>query len=165
LLNTKTGYSNISAAYTFGAQVAEVEVNKETGVVKVVAFTAAQDVGRAINPLSVEGQLHGSIVQGIGFTLTEGYAYKDGRILNPNFRDYRIPTVKEVPPIKNIKTILVETVDPEGPFGAKGVGELSLNPTAAAIANAIYDAIGIQMKQLPITPDRVYEALHPPNHK
>lgn len=159
LINHKTGYSNISAAYTFAAHVAEVEVNKKTGLVKVIGFTAAQDVGRAINPFAVEGQIEGAIVQGIGFALMEGYAYKEGKVLNPNFRDYRMPTAKDIPLVENIKTILVETNDPEGPFGAKGVGELSLNPTAAAIANAIYDAVGVRVKDLPILPEKVYEGL------
>jgi xanthine dehydrogenase molybdenum-binding subunit len=163
LINHKTGYSNISAAYTFAAHVAEVEVNKKTGLVKVIGFTAAQDVGRAINPFAVEGQIEGAIVQGIGFALMEGYAYKEGKVLNPNFRDYRMPTAKDIPLVENIKTILVETNDPEGPFGAKGVGELSLNPTAAAIANAIYDAVGVRVKDLPILPEKVYEGLKSKN--
>ena len=159
LINHKTGYSNISAAYTFAAHVAEVEVNRKTGLVKVVGFTAAQDVGRTINPLAVEGQSEGAIAQGIGFALTEEYAYGDGKILNPNFRDYRVPTAQDIPFVENIKTCLIETNDPEGPFGAKGVGELSLNPAAAAIANAIYDATGVRIKDLPMTPEKVYEAL------
>jgi xanthine dehydrogenase molybdenum-binding subunit len=125
-------------------------------VVRVVGFTAAHDVGRAINPTAVEGQIQGGVAQGIGFALLEGFYYQEGEVLNPNFRDYRIPTAKDVP---SVQTILIETDDPEGPFGAKGVGELSLNPTAAAIANAVYDAVGIQMKNLPILPETVYEEL------
>jgi xanthine dehydrogenase molybdenum-binding subunit len=159
LVNQVTGVSNISAAYTFTTQVAEVEVNKKTGLVHVVGFVAAQDVGRAINPLAVEGQIQGALTQGIGFALTEGYTYRDGTILNPNFTDYLMPTTKDAPLTNNIKTILIETVDPEGPFGAKGVGELTLNPTAAAISNAIYDAIGIRFEGLPITPEKILDAL------
>ncbi len=159
LINQVTGVSNISAAYTFTTQVAEVEVNKKTGLVRVVGFVAAQDVGRAINPLAVEGQIQGALTQGIGFALTEGYTYRDGTILNPNFTDYLMPTTKDAPLTNNIKTILIETVDPEGPFGAKGVGELTLNPTAAAISNAIYDAIGIRFGDLPITPEKILDAL------
>jgi 4-hydroxybenzoyl-CoA reductase alpha subunit len=156
VLDRQTGYSNISAAYTFATQIAEVEVNKRTGLVRVVGFTAAHDVGRAINPTAVEGQIQGGVAQGIGFALLEGFCYQEGKVLNPNFRDYRIPTAKDIPPIQ---TILIETDDPEGPFGAKGVGELSLNPTAAAIANAVYDAIGIQIKNLPILPEKIYGKL------
>lgn len=159
LINQVTGVSNISAAYTFTTQVAEVEVNKKTGLVRVVGFVAAQDVGRAINPLAVEGQIQGALTQGIGFALTEGYTYRDGTILNPNFTDYLMPTAKDAPLTNNIKTILIETDDPEGPFGAKGVGELTLNPTAAAISNAIYDAIGIRFEDLPITPEKILDAL------
>jgi CO/xanthine dehydrogenase Mo-binding subunit len=159
LLNAETGYSNISAAYSFGAQVAEVEVSKETGAVSVISIASAQDVGRAINPLAIEGQLEGSVVQGIGFALTERYAYEEGQVLNADFRDYKVPTTKDIPQLDKIKTILVETVDEEGPFGAKGVGELGLNPTAAAIANAIYDATGIQMRDLPMTSEKIYLAL------
>jgi CO/xanthine dehydrogenase Mo-binding subunit len=158
-LNRETGYSNISAAYTFTAQVAEVEVNKKTGLINVTGFFAAQDVGKAINPLAVEGQIQGATVQGIGFTLTEGYAYRNGEILNPNFTDYRMPTAKDVPLMENVKTILIETNDPEGPFGAKGVGETTLNATPGAIANAIYDAIGFRFKDLPVTPEKILSAL------
>ena len=159
LINHQTGISNISAAYTFAAQVAEVEVDKKTGLVRVTGFAAAQDVGRTINPLAVEGQLQGSIVQGIGYALSEEYAYQDGAVMNANFTDYKMPSATEAPSPQNIKTILIETNDPEGPYGAKGVGELSLNPTAAAISNAIYDAIGVRFRSLPITPERILEAL------
>jgi len=158
-LNRETGYSNISAAYTFTAQVAEVEVNRKTGIVKVIGFFAAQDVGKAINPLAVEGQIQGATVQGIGFALTEGYAYKDGEVLNPNFTDHRMPGGKDIPLTENIRTILVETDDPEGPFGAKGVGEITMSATAGAITNAIYDAIGFRSKDLPITPEKILAAL------
>ena len=139
--------------------MAEIEVNMETGDVRILKMTAVEDLGKVINPLAVEGQIEGAIAQGIGFALMEAYAYKDGKVLNPNFGDYRMPTVKDIPLVENIKTILVETDDPEGPFGAKGVGELSLNPTAAAIANAIYDAVGVRVKDLPILPEKVYEGL------
>ena len=159
LLNRQTGCSNISAAYSFAAHIAEVEVNKKTGLVKIVGFTAAHDLGKVINPLAAEGQIQGAVVQGIGFALMENFAYKDGKILNPNFRDYRIPTVKDIPLVENIRTILIETNDPEGPFGAKSVGELGVNPVAGAIANAIHDAVGVWVKDLPITPEKVYQAL------
>ncbi len=156
IINRETGISNTSAAYTFGAQVAEVEVNKLTGEVKVTKFTASQDVGRAINPSAVEGQIEGSVIQGIGFALMEEIQYESGRVINPDFAKYMIPTSLDIPPID---TILVETIDPEGPFGAKGVGELPLNMTAAAIANAIYNATRIRIRRLPITPEKLYAGL------
>lgn len=156
IINRETGFSNTSAAYTFGAQVAEVEVNKLTGEVKVIRFVAAQDVGRAIHPTAVEGQIEGSIIQGVGFALMEELTYENGKVINPDFAKYMIPLSLDIP---SIETILVETIDPEGPFGAKGVGELPLNMTAAAIANAIYNATGVRMRSLPITPEKLYSEM------
>jgi CO/xanthine dehydrogenase Mo-binding subunit len=156
IINRETGISNTSAAYTFGAQVAEVEVNRLTGQVRVTRVTAAQDVGRAINPTAVEGQIEGSVAQGVGFALMEECLYEDGRVINPDFATYIIPTSLDIP---LVETILVETIDPEGPFGAKGVGELPLNMTAAAIANAVYDATGVRIRSLPITPERLYKGM------
>lgn len=156
IINRETGISNTSAAYTFGAQVAEVEVNRLTGEVKVTRFTAAQDVGRAINPTAVEGQIEGSVIQGVGFALMEEVQYENGRVINPDFAKYMIPTSVDIP---SIETILVETIDPEGPFGAKGVGELPLNMTAAAIANAVYNATGVRIHSLPITPEKLHGAM------
>ena len=153
IINRETGISNTSAAYTFAAQVAEVEVSRVTGEVKVTHFTAAQDVGRAINPAAVEGQIEGSVVQGVGFALMEEFLYDRGKVVNSDFAKYMIPTALDIP---SIETILIETVDPEGPFGAKGVGELPLNMTAAAIANAVYDATGVRLCSLPMTPERLY---------
>jgi len=156
IINRETGFSNTSAAYTFGAQVAEVEVNRMTGQIKVIRFVAAQDVGRAIHPTAVEGQIEGSIIQGVGFALMEELIYENGKVINPDFAKYMIPTSLDIP---SIETILVETIDPEGPFGAKGVGELPLNMTAAAIANAIYNATGVRMRSLPITPEKLYREM------
>ncbi len=152
----RTGEGNVSGSYGFEAQIAEVEVNKETGEVKVIEMWDAHDIGKAINPQSCEGQIEGSIVMGIGYTLYEELKFKNGRVVNPNFANYRLPkSIGTIP----IHTILVETNDPEGPFGAKGMGEASLLPTSAAIANAIYDAVGVRIKELPITPDKVLKAL------
>ena len=156
MINRETGISNTSAAYTFAAQVAEVEVNRLTGEVRVTRFTAAQDVGKAINPTAVEGQIEGSIVQGVGFALMEEFQYENGRVINPDFARYMIPTALDMPAME---TILVETIDPEGPFGAKGVGELPLNMTAAAIANAVYNATGVRIRSLPITPEKLYTGM------
>lgn len=150
-----TRYGNISGTYAFGAQAAEVEVNEETGEVQVLKVAAAHDVGRALNLTTAEGQIEGATVQGMGYALLEEARYESGVMLNPNFLHYRIPTALDVPPMT---TFLVETVDP-GPFGAKGVAEPAMTPTAPAIANAIYDAIGVRIRTLPITPQKILEAL------
>jgi aldehyde oxidoreductase len=140
------------AVYGWGAQIAELEVDLKLGTVKLVKITAAHDVGRAINPLLVEGQIEGGIAQGIGMALMEEYI--PGR--TENLHDYLIPTIGDVPPIESI---LVEVPDPEGPFGAKGLGEHVLIPTAPAILNAIRHATGVLVKKVPATPTRVLAAI------
>jgi CO/xanthine dehydrogenase Mo-binding subunit len=124
--------------------------------VKVLNFTAAHDVGRAINPLLIEGQVDGGIAMGMGYALLEELQWENGKTLNPNFCTYKVVNSTDIP---SIKTVLIETVDPNGPFGAKGVGELTTIPTAPAIANAIYNALGVRIKDLPITPDKLLKAL------
>jgi len=156
LVDKDTYKGNISATYGFGAQMAEVEVDTETGQVRVLRLVCANDVGRAINPMAVEGQIEGGAQMGLGYALTEEVIVKDGRVLNPDFLDYRLFTAADMP---DIETVIVETDDPQGPFGAKGVGEMGGTPTAAAIANAIYDAIGVRMTTLPMTPERVLKAI------
>ncbi len=156
LVDKDTYKGNISAAYGFGAQMAEVEVDTETGQVRVLRLVCANDVGRAINPMAVEGQIEGGAQMGLGYALTEEVVVQNGRVLNPDFLDYRLFTSADMP---QIETIIVETDDPGGPFGAKGVGEMGGTPTAAAIANAIYDAVGLRLTQLPMTPERVLEAI------
>lgn len=139
-------------------QIADVEVDPETGKVTVLRYTVVQDAGRAIHPSYVEGQMQGGAVQGIGWALHEEYVYDEqGHLLNANFLDYRIPTALDVPPIE---TVIVEVPNPNHPFGVRGVGEVSIVPPLAAIANAIYDAIGVRFTELPISPRRVLEALH-----
>jgi CO/xanthine dehydrogenase Mo-binding subunit len=140
------------AVYGYGAQIVELDVDTMLGTVKLVRITAAHDVGRAINPLLAEGQIEGGIAQGIGMALMEEYV--PGR--TENLHDYLIPTIGDVPPID---TILVEVPDPEGPLGAKGLGEHVLIPTAPAILNAIRDATGVLVTQLPATPSRVLAAM------
>jgi CO/xanthine dehydrogenase Mo-binding subunit len=140
------------ATYGFAAQMAELEVDLELGTVKLLGFVAAHDVGRAINPTQVEGQIHGGIAQGIGLALME--EYHPGR--TENLHDYLIPTFGDVPPIE---VILVEDAEPLGPFGAKGVGEPALIPTAPAIFNAIHHATGVRLRHAPATPDRLRAAL------
>ena len=150
-----TGYGT-SPAYSFASQVAEVEVDVETGKVKVLRITSAHDLGRALNPMAVRGQIEGAMAQGIGSTLFERLDWVKGRTLNSNFLDYRMLTALDVSAIEHI---FIESVDPNGPYGAKGVGEPALVPTAAAIANAIYDAVGVRIKSLPVTPDKILAAL------
>jgi xanthine dehydrogenase molybdenum-binding subunit len=156
LVDKSTYKGNISAAYGFGAQMAEVEVDVETGLVRVLRLACANDVGRAINPMAVEGQIEGGAQMGLGYALTEELIVEQGRVLNPNLVDYRIFTSADMP---ELETIIVETDDPGGPFGAKGVGEMGGTPTAAAIANAIYDAVGVRLTEVPMTPERVLAAL------
>ncbi|HLC02634.1 MAG TPA: molybdopterin cofactor-binding domain-containing protein [Anaerolineales bacterium] len=156
LVDKDTYKGNISAAYSFGAQMAEVEVDVETGMVRVLRIVCAHDVGRAINPMAVEGQIEGGVQMGLGYALTEEVIVRQGQVLNPSFLDYRLFTAADMP---EMETIIVETYDPTGPFGAKGVGEMGGTPTAAAIANAVYNAVGVRMTQLPMTPDRVLRAL------
>ena len=152
----QTRYGNISGTYAFGAQAAEVEVDEETGEVRLVSVVAAHDVGRALNRATTEAQIEGATVQGIGYALFEEVEFEDGVMLNPSFLNYRVATALDIPPITSL---LVETIDPAGPFGAKGVAEPAMTPTAPAIANAIYNAVGIRVKSLPITPEKVLEGL------
>jgi xanthine dehydrogenase molybdenum-binding subunit len=152
---------NPTNAPPFGAQFAEVEVDLETGEVRVLKLVTALDVGRAINPSIVEGQLEGALHHGLGYALTEELLVDraTGRALNPDFHDYRLATAVDMPVIQDI---MVETLDPTGPFGAKGVGENGMLPTAAAIANAIYQATGVRMRELPITSEALLRALKAP---
>ncbi len=147
---------NMSVTYAFGAHGVKVKVDEETGKVKILDYVAAHDVGRAINPLLLEGQVYGGVVMGIGYALTEEVVCKNGENMNANFRDYKLFTAKDA--IK-IKAPVVETYDEHGPFGAKGIGEPGCVPTAPAIANAIYDAVGVRIYDLPITPEKVLAAL------
>jgi 4-hydroxybenzoyl-CoA reductase subunit alpha len=143
-------------AYSFGAQVAEVEVDPETGMVKLLKMTAAHDVGRAINPLAVEGQIDGQFFSALGQILFEECIMENGQILNPSRLDYKLPRPFEVPEVEHI---IVESNDPYGPFGAKEVGEGPIACTAQTIANAVSNAIGYPLKEIPITPERVLQAL------
>jgi CO/xanthine dehydrogenase Mo-binding subunit len=140
------------ATYAFAAQFAEVEVDVELGTVRVLSIHAAHDVGRAINPTQVEGQIQGGIAQGLGLALME--SYQAGR--TDNLHDYLIPTAGDMPPVT---TYLIEDPEPLGPYGAKGVGEPALIATAPAILNAICDATGVRMTQVPVTPDRLLAAI------
>ena len=141
----------------FATHIVDVEVDPETGKVAILRYTAVQDVGKAIHPSYVEGQIHGGAVQGIGWALNEEYIYNDeGRMTNSSFLDYRMPTSYDVP---MIEAVIVEVPNPGHPYGVRGVGEVPIVPPAAAIANAIYGAIGIRMKELPMSPDRILAAM------
>jgi len=145
-----------SPAMVFGTHIAEVEVDPDTGKVEVVNFVAAHDLGKAINPMLAEGQIEGGVAQGVGWALIEDLQFDNGKIVNPNFHDYKILTIKDTP---KITPLLIETIDPNGPFGAKGIGECAMVPTAAAVVNAIYDAVGVRIKELPATSEKVFTAL------
>src|SRR5579859_5943914 len=145
-----------SPAYSYSAQVAEVSVDEDTGEVTVHKVWAAHDCGRALNPVSVEGQIIGSVWMGMGQALTEEMVWKDGMLMNPGLLEYRSPSSIESP---DVEPIIVESIDPEGPFGAKECSEGSLAATIPAIANAIYDAVGVRLHESPFTPERVLAAL------
>ena len=136
----------------FSAQVAEVQVDLETGQVDVLRLVTAHDVGTVINPLAHQGQIDGGVVTGLGLALTEELLSDAGRVLNGNLGEYKLPTIADVPPLQ---TVLIHTPGGTGPYEAKAIGELANNATAAAIANAVSDATGCQLFELPITAERV----------
>ena len=143
---------------SFAVHIGDVEVDKETGKVDILRYTSMQDVGKAIHPSYVEGQLQGGAVQGIGWALNEEYVFNgEGNMVNASFLDYRMPVALDLP---MIDTVLVEVANPGHPFGLRGVGEACLIPPMAAIANAIYDAVGVRMTELPMSPGRVLDSLN-----
>lgn len=153
----KTGQGEkLYVAYTFVTQIIEVEVDIDTGIVEVLNVYTSADIGKAINPQNVEGQIEGGTVQGIGMALMEEQVIKEGITLNPDLTGYLIPTSMDAP---HFTTRLVENEDSEGPFGAKGIGEPATIATTPAIANAIFDAIGVRICHLPITPEKILKAL------
>jgi len=155
-LDPETGHGKPYGAYVFATQIAEVEVDTETGVVEVLRIAAAHDCGKAINPMLVEGQVEGGISMGIGYGLFEEMVLDNGVVKNPQFTDYILPTSLDMP---EIRVGIIERPEPTGPFGAKGIGEPSLLPTAPAIINAIYDAVGVRIRELPATPEKILKAL------
>lgn len=148
--------AGLSPSYSFGALVAEVKVDTETGFVKVLNMWGAHDCGKALNPLAVEGQLEGSWHMGLGQAVSEEMRYMKGLLLNANLLDYKIPTTLDTP---DIHVNIIETIDPEGPFGAKETGEGALHPSIPSIANAIYDAVGVRITSLPIKPEDILAKL------
>ncbi|MHC5037951.1 MAG: xanthine dehydrogenase family protein molybdopterin-binding subunit [Planctomycetota bacterium] len=148
---------NVSATYSFATHAVRVKVDPGTGKVKVLKFVAAHDVGKVINRHGLEGQIEGAIAQGLGFALTEQVMLSKGRMINPSFLDYKILTAPDMP--EEIVLKFIETNDPEGPFGAKGVSEAGLIPTPAAVANAVADAIGRRIFSLPLTPEKILNTI------
>jgi CO/xanthine dehydrogenase Mo-binding subunit len=155
-LSPEDGSGTPWQAYVFGCQVAEVEVDTSTGEVQVLGVWAAHDVGRAVNPRGVEGQIEGGIVQALGQGLMEDYKLAQGHTTTPSFAKYILPTSLDVP---HVTSVIIEDRDPIGPLGVKGIGEPAMVPTIPAVMNAIYDAIGIRITSLPASPERVLEAL------
>jgi len=155
-VDKETGQGTVYPSYVYATQIAEVEVDTETGEVVVLRMVAAHDAGTIINPLLLEGQIAGGIAQGIGMALTEEVKLREGRTLNPGLMDYTLPSALDVPQIQYCH---VQTTDDAGPYGAKCVGEPALVPTAPAILNAIYDALGVRIYDLPATPEKILRAL------
>lgn len=156
-MDAQTGQGKPFNTYVYATQIAEVEVDDETGEVEILRVVAAHDCGTPINPMLVEGQVQGGIAMGIGFALQEEILFDDaGRQINPNLTNYIMPTSLDMP---EVQVDIVDSYDPTGPFGAKGVGEPTLVPTAAAILNAIHDAVGVRITALPATAERVLAAI------
>jgi CO/xanthine dehydrogenase Mo-binding subunit len=150
----ETGRSEVTC---FAVQVAEVSVDPETGEVKLLSFTTAHDTGQIVNPLGHQGQINGGVVQGIGYGLMEELQIEDGRITTLSFGDYKIPTVADIPPLS---TVVLPPGEGVGPYHIKGIGETPNTPTAAAIANAVAAAVGVRVRDLPVTSEKVYRLLH-----
>ena len=155
--NKDTGYSMPNFQYAYVAQAVEIEIDTETGHIKVLRFISADDVGKAINPDLVVGQIEGAVVQAQGYALLEDYKTKDGKVLTDQLSTYLIPTIWDIP--EKVESVVVEVPDPNGPWGARGMGELPYLPVAAAFADAIHDATGVWIQEFPFTPERILRAL------
>lgn len=155
-VDPETGQGNAYASYVYFTQVAEVEVDTETGEVQVLRVIAAHDVGRAINPQAVEGQIEGGCSMGLGYALTEEIPVVRGVMQTQSLAQYLVPTALDMP---ELVPLIVECPDPTGPFGAKGAGEPAAIPTAPAVLNAIYNAVGVRIRELPATPEKILSAL------
>jgi CO/xanthine dehydrogenase Mo-binding subunit len=155
-LDPNDGHATPWRSYVWGTQIAEVEVDTDSGEVQVLGVWAAHDIGRVINPRGVEGQIEGAVVMAVGHALMEEYHQNQGVTTTPSFAKYILPTALDVP---HVTSVLVQDIDPNNPLGVKGIGEPAMVPTAPAIINAIYDAVGVRITTLPATPERVLEAL------
>jgi len=155
-LDKETGHGKAYGTYVFATQIADVEVDTETGEFEVLKIVAVHDCGKAINPQLTEGQVEGGVAMGLGFGTMEEMVVQQGRVKNPQLTDYVVPTAMDVP---RIVTKIVERPEVTGPFGAKGIGEPSLLPTTPAIINAIQDAVGVRIREVPVTPEKVLRAI------
>jgi len=154
----ETGRSDPNITYGYVGQVAEVEVDPETGHITLTRVITVDDVGRAINPQQVEGQIEGAVAQAFGWTVIEDFQVKDGRPLTDRLSTYLIPTISDVP--EEMKSVIMEIPDPQGPYGARGMAEMPFIPLAPAIIAAVRDATGVWFNEIPLTPERVWRALH-----
>jgi CO/xanthine dehydrogenase Mo-binding subunit/CO/xanthine dehydrogenase FAD-binding subunit len=155
-LSGPNGQGNISPSYNYASHAAMVDVDTKTGLVTVVDYVAVHDIGTALNPISLEGQAIGGSVMGIGAALGEELLFEQGKVINPSYLHYALPRSADVP---RVRPIMIEGGDPLGPYGAKAIGECSINPPPATLSNAIYDAVGIRLTDLPFTPDKIIDAL------
>jgi len=153
----QTGYGVPNLAYGYVAQAVEVEVDTETGLLRILRVVCADDVGRAVNPRLIEGQIEGGVAQAAGWATVENFITREGRVVTDRLSTYLIPTALDVP--ERVESIIVEHPDPRGPWGVRGVGEMPFIPLAPALAAALHDATGVWFDQLPLTPERVVERL------
>jgi CO/xanthine dehydrogenase Mo-binding subunit len=156
-LDPQTGKSEPNFSYGYVAQVASVEVDMETGHVRILEVVSANDVGRAINPQLIEGQVEGAVVQAAGYAILENFVQVDGRVLTQHLSTYLIPTVLDVP--VQVRSVILENPDPLGPWGARGMAEMPLLPLAPAVIAAVHDATGVWLTEFPLTPERVLRGL------
>jgi CO/xanthine dehydrogenase Mo-binding subunit len=156
-MDKETGYSKPNFMYAYVAQAVEVEVDNETGHIRVLRVVSANDVGKAINPALVKGQIEGGIVQAQGYVIQENFISQGGRVLTDQFSTYLIPTILDIP--EQVESVIVEIPDQNGPWGAKGVGELMYLPLAPAIVAAVHDATGVWFNEFPLTPERILRGL------
>jgi CO/xanthine dehydrogenase Mo-binding subunit len=153
----ETGYSTPNFSYAYSAEAVDVDVDTETGHVKLIRVVVADDVGKAINPDLVIGQIEGAVVQAQGYALMEDMKMSGGRVLTDQLSNYLLPTIVDIP--RQVDSVMVEVADPNGPWGARGLGEIPFLPLAPAIAAAIHDATGVWIDEFPFTPERVLRAL------
>jgi CO/xanthine dehydrogenase Mo-binding subunit len=156
-MDKETGYSTPNFLYAYAAQAVEVEVDTETGQVRVLRVVSADDVGKAINPDLVQGQIEGGVVQAQGYVIQENFVTRDGYVLTDQLSTYLIPTIWDIP--EQVESVILEIPDERGPWGAKGVGELPYLPLAPAIIAAVHDATGVWFNEFPLTPERVLRGL------
>ena len=160
-LDPQTGAGTPNYSYGYTSQAVEIEVDTQTGLVRVLRIISVHDVGRAVNKQQVEGQIEGCLAQAVGYALTENFQIHDGKVLTPYFSTYLLPTTLDMP--TDVYPVILELADPVGPYGARGVAEMALIPFAAAVACAIHAATGAWVTQLPMTPERVLRAIEAAN--